>query len=734
VKILVIADPHIPVPPINYGGAEREIDLMCQGLTKRGHEVHLMAGPGSKDYGGGLTIHHSPSSEYFSRVHRKIFFQFIASRAARGADIIINHGRLDYLEAFYRTKKPAIHWLHNPLTGSEVSFVLSRRSQGDCFVGVSHSQVASDPEAARFEVIYNAVDTEKIPFSPTPVTPPYLVFLGRLTENKGVHTAIEAARRARIKLIIGGNMPKELGAAAYFETSIKPHLGPECEWIGPYDEAVRLKLLSGATALLFPIQWNEPFGIVMIEALASGVPVIASRIASTPEVITEGKTGFLCDSTEDMVAAIHRIKEISRSQCRTEVEERFSEPAFIRQTEDLITRVVAAATTAPKKALWPLSSRTIQDGCNGHGLPPPESRPFSKKQKGKRILMIADPMLPVPPKYYGGTERGINLMCEWLVKRGHRVHLMAGPGSKDYGGGLTIHRPPSSAYYSRVYRKILFQCIALRAVLQADLVINHGRIDYLESIYHIKKPVIHWLHNPLSSRETKYILRRQQQDIFVGLSRSQVSSHASCFEVVYNARDMETLPFSPVPATPPYVVCLGRLTRNKGPHVAIEVARRVGIKLVLGGNLPNEPGAKDYFETEINPHLGPECKWIGPYDNAARAKLLSGATALLFPIHWMEPFGSVMIEALACGVPVIASRTASTPEVITHGKTGYLCDSVEEMVTAVHRIKEISREQCRTEAEERFSETAFMRRTEQLIARAVQPCSEKPRMDANKRK
>ena len=341
-RILVIADPVLPIPPTNYGGTEREADLMCRGLVKRGHRVHLMAGPGSKDYGGGLTIHRQPSSAYHSRAARKIWFQCMALRAALGADVIINHGRLDYLEVIYRTKKPVIHWFHNPLTGHEAGYLLSRRKRGDHFVGISQSQISGDPEAARFTVIHNAIDTEAIPFSSAPSIPPYVVFLGRLTQNKGVHCAIEAARRARIKLVIGGNIPtREPGAAAYFEASIKPHLGPECEWIGPYDETTRIKLLAGATALIFPIQWKEPFGLVMIEALAGGVPVIASRTASTPEVIIHGQNGFLCDSTEDMAAAIHRVKEISRRECRASAEQRFGEDVFMRQVEKLIARAVA---------------------------------------------------------------------------------------------------------------------------------------------------------------------------------------------------------------------------------------------------------------------------------------------------------------------------------------------------------------------------------------------------------
>src|SRR5262249_15176058 len=126
-KLLVVADPMVPVPPLNYGGSERIIDLMCRGLAQRRHRVHLIAGPGSRDYGGGLTIHRAPSSTFPSRAARKLWFQWIVCRAALNADIVINHARLDYLEILYRTRKPIIHWFHVPLNGREVPYVLSRR-------------------------------------------------------------------------------------------------------------------------------------------------------------------------------------------------------------------------------------------------------------------------------------------------------------------------------------------------------------------------------------------------------------------------------------------------------------------------------------------------------------------------------------------------------------------------------------------------------------------------------
>jgi glycosyltransferase involved in cell wall biosynthesis len=341
-KVLVIADPIVPVPPVMYGGSERIVDLMCRGLIRRGHEVGLMAGPGSHLEGGKVTLYRAPSSARISRTLRKIWFQFLILRASSRAEVIINHGRLDYLEVIYRTRKPVIHWFHNPLLGSEVGYVLQRRSRGDVFVGVSRSQISNDPAAEAFQVVPNAVDVEMIRFSPEAENPQYAVFLGRLTHNKGVHLAIDAAQQAGIKLVLAGNISNAPGDSDYFASAVKPRLGPRCEWIGPYDEATRTKLLAGATALLFPIQWQEPFGLVMVEALAAGVPVIASRRASTPEVILHGKTGFLCDSVDDMAAAIRRVPELSRSDCRASAADRFSEKPFMSRVEELLAQAATS--------------------------------------------------------------------------------------------------------------------------------------------------------------------------------------------------------------------------------------------------------------------------------------------------------------------------------------------------------------------------------------------------------
>jgi glycosyltransferase involved in cell wall biosynthesis len=169
--------------------------------------------------------------------------------------------------------------------------------------------------------------------------------------------------------------------------------------------------------------------------------------------------------------------------------------------------------------------------------------------------------------------------------------------------------------------------------------------------------------------------------------------------------------FQPEPENPPYLVFLGRLTRNKGVHLAIAAAKATGYRLRIAGNLPlDEEGAGEYFSSHVQPNLDAQIEWIGPVDDVAKQKLLGGAKALLFPIQWREPFGIVMVEALACGCPVIAWRNGSVPEVVRNGHTGFVIESMAEMVEAISKVDSIDRSVCRQDAEQRFSEESMVTR------------------------
>ena len=344
-RVLVIADPRLPVPPVNYGGTERIVHLLCQGLKQRGYIVDLMAGEGSMSYGGRLIIHKAPTLAYPSRAFRKLWFQWLSLTMLSNIDVVVNFGRVDYLELILKTSIPLICRFANPIHQHEIDFLLDRRKRKNLdFIGISKSQVKHLDCSEFFNIIYNGVDLDCFNFVKELTEPPsYLVFLGRLTQNKGVDTAISVAQATGIPLKIAGNIPQNEGDRHFFETNIKPKLGYGCEWVGPVDDRQKNELLGNALALLFPIQWNEPFGIVMIESLACGTPVIATRFASTPEVVDHGKTGFLCDSVNDMIEAVKNIHTIDRFACRQAVEESFSADVMTEKYLDVISRTVRSS-------------------------------------------------------------------------------------------------------------------------------------------------------------------------------------------------------------------------------------------------------------------------------------------------------------------------------------------------------------------------------------------------------
>jgi glycosyltransferase involved in cell wall biosynthesis len=340
-KVLLVTDPKIPVPPKDYGGAERIVAVLARELERKGHEVDLLAGPGSQAYGGRLILHHSPGRDFASRAWRKIAFQPLCLRAALRAEVVINFGRLDYLESVLLTSKPLISCFQNPVSQDELNWLISRRRQRLLLVGVSHAQIRDLQPSDLFKVIHNVADLEYMKFSAKPSKPAYLAFLGRITANKGADTAIKVAKRVGMPLKLGGNISDEPGGREFFETSIRPELGPWVEWLGPLNDWQKHQLLAGASGLLFPIRWPEPFGIVMAEALACGTPVIAMRCASTPEIVEPGITGFLCDSEDEMVEAVSRIGEIDRYACRKSAELRFSPQAMVNSYLATIQRLLS---------------------------------------------------------------------------------------------------------------------------------------------------------------------------------------------------------------------------------------------------------------------------------------------------------------------------------------------------------------------------------------------------------
>jgi glycosyltransferase involved in cell wall biosynthesis len=213
------------------------------------------------------------------------------------------------------------------------------------FSAISHQLSRNVRHIGTWRLVYNGVPLASYDFRPDPGPDAPLVFLGRVEEIKGPHLAIEVARRAGLPLVIAGNVPTE--HRAFFDTRIKPHLdGSQVSYVGPVDDHAKNRLLGGARALLMPILWEEPFGIVMAEAMACGTPVIGLARGAVPEVVEHGVTGYVPVDLDGLVAAVGRLDAIRRADCRVRVERLFSDRAVAKAYQSVYSEMLAAASRA----------------------------------------------------------------------------------------------------------------------------------------------------------------------------------------------------------------------------------------------------------------------------------------------------------------------------------------------------------------------------------------------------
>jgi len=349
-RIFVTADPELQVPPKLYGGIERVVALLVEGLVARGHAVTLFAHPESKVSADlvGYTGHRSGSAADTMMHAAQIAFE----AARRHPHVIHSFGRLAYLLPVMPLPIPKIMSYQRAVTRRSVEMG-TRLSRGTLHFAACSRQLIRDLDGTAWQVIYNAVATERYQFEPAVSPDAPLMFLGRLERIKGPHLAIEVARKAGRRLIIAGNVPAGDEHAAYFKNEIEPHIdGRAIMYAGPVDDTMKSELLSQMQALLMPILWNEPFGIVMAEALACGTPVIGLSRGAVPEVVTDGVTGFVCRNVDEMVAAVGRLQVIDRKVCRDAAERRFSQQALVDGYEALYRRILRprAASTEAREA------------------------------------------------------------------------------------------------------------------------------------------------------------------------------------------------------------------------------------------------------------------------------------------------------------------------------------------------------------------------------------------------
>jgi glycosyltransferase involved in cell wall biosynthesis len=334
-------------------------------------------------------------------------------------------------------------------------------------------------------------------------------------------------------------------------------------------------------------------------------------------------------------------------------------------------------------------------------MPTPATGPAAENLL--RIAVVAPPWFKVPPDAYGGIEALVAGLVDGLVASGHQVTLIAaGPAGTRAQQHISVYEAPPTTRLGEALPEVLHAAAAARILsdLDVDVVHDNTLAGPLTAGRHTA-PVVATAHGPVTGEAGDYLreLRNTVGLVAVSDAQRRLSPGLNWVGRVHNAVDVASYPVGAGRGR--YLLFVGRFCPEKGAHVAIDVARAAGRELVLAGKL-NEPAEKQYFNALIRPHLGSGIVFVGEADARLKRELYAGAAALLFPACWEEPFGLVMAEAMASGTPVVALRRGSVPEIVVHGRTGFVVDSAVEMVEAVYRIDELDRSACRLHAEARF--------------------------------
>jgi glycosyltransferase involved in cell wall biosynthesis len=335
-KILIISPPWIRVPPRGYGGIEWVVALLADELVKMGHETVLFA---TGDSDTKAVLKYVFKEGQTSKMGMSLYDSMQVSNALKIAgdfDIIHDHSGFLAVAFHHLIDTPILHTLHGAFV-EDTKLFYSAYKDAVFYSAISEYQRNCLPELNYVDTVYNAIDVYNYPYSEE--KDDYLILVSRVCADKGTHRAIEIAKKMGEKLVLVGKVdPVDRN---YYEEEVKPYIdGDQIIFKGEVPEDEKRKLLQKAKCFIFPIQWAEPFGLVMTEALACGTPVVATRNGSTPEVVTNGEVGYIVDDMEDMPAAIEMTKKINSKACRDYVLENFSPEIMAKKYVDNYTRIL----------------------------------------------------------------------------------------------------------------------------------------------------------------------------------------------------------------------------------------------------------------------------------------------------------------------------------------------------------------------------------------------------------
>ncbi len=347
-KILILGSVALPVPPPFQGGTERVAYAQAMGLSKKGHEVTLIAAKGSLksdhyrliEIGGGDTVVGSKNAQTeIVESSRKLRSEMVyltqvlgwMSENASNFDVVINNmrgGEVLFHQHARKLKKSYVNVMHLPMFAALADLCQKYNTP---LVSISNAQRSAFPHLNYAGTVYNGVDLADFPYEST--SGDYVLMMGSITPHKNQKTGIAVAKALGMKVVLAG----KIGEPAYYAKEIAPNIdGITVTHHGEIGMDEKVALYKNAKALLFPVLWEEPFGLVMIEAMACGTPVVAFGRGAVPEVVLDGKTGFIVDSEKEMVTAVQKVNEIDRAACRRHVEEHFTNEKMIEALEHVL--------------------------------------------------------------------------------------------------------------------------------------------------------------------------------------------------------------------------------------------------------------------------------------------------------------------------------------------------------------------------------------------------------------
>jgi glycosyltransferase involved in cell wall biosynthesis len=329
-QIAMVAPPYFSIPPEAYGGIEAVVADLTRGLVSRGHRVTLV-GHGADELPGEIVrVYDEPQSDRLGEPAPEVMYAAAAARIVDGldVDVVHDHTLAGPLTALGR-RVPTVATMHGPMDG-ELGDYYRELGKAVWLVAISDAQRSDAPDLNWMATVPNGIEVDNYPFRDAKED--YVLFLGRFVPEKGAHLAMDAARAAHRRIVLAGKV-NEAREEEYFNEQIRPRLGDDAVYLGETDFDGKCELYGKAACLLFPVQWPEPFGLVMIEAMACGTPVVALRSGSVSEVVDDGRTGVICDTPHELTAGIERAVGLRPADCRDHVTRHFDVSVMVEGYE-----------------------------------------------------------------------------------------------------------------------------------------------------------------------------------------------------------------------------------------------------------------------------------------------------------------------------------------------------------------------------------------------------------------